>query len=280
MLERFRATRPSHGTVVAYLALFVALSGSAYAAATIGSGQIKNGAVLGRHIKDGQVKGADIAPNALSSSKIPDNSLAGNDIDESKLGRVPLAALADLATNSGHATNADLASNASHANSADSAGDASHATNSDQLGGLGPSSFFPSGNVRKLDVTRTGCSSFCLNELDLGTFKLQTTCLAASMGNTARLDVSTTVTGPNPRVDWFVTVIPNAGAATTTSGQNAGGALFSVPAANASSAKFSATIVYRDDASVVTNTITGNVVHNSSFNVSCQVDGTATKATG
>src|SRR3954454_22705563 len=181
MLQRFRATRPSHGTVVAYLALFVALSGSAYAAATIGSGQIKNGAVLGRHIKHGQVKGADIAPNAPSSSKIPDNSLAGNDIDESKLGRVPLAALADLATNSGHATNADLASNAtnaSHANSADSAGDASHATNSDQLGGLGPSSFFPSGNVRKLDFNRTNCGT-CQNELDLGSFKLQTACLDA-----------------------------------------------------------------------------------------------------
>jgi len=40
MLRRLLSRRPRHGTVVAYVALFVALGGSAYAAATIGSAQV------------------------------------------------------------------------------------------------------------------------------------------------------------------------------------------------------------------------------------------------
>src|SRR2546423_6478788 len=70
MLARFRPRRPSHGTVVAYVALFVALGGTTYAAATIGSGDIKKNAVLSRHIKDGEVRSGDLSPKLKASLKL------------------------------------------------------------------------------------------------------------------------------------------------------------------------------------------------------------------
>jgi hypothetical protein len=62
---------PSHGTVVAYVALFVALGGvSAYAAGAIGPSDIQRDAVRSKHIKDGQVKPEDLAASALAGGGI------------------------------------------------------------------------------------------------------------------------------------------------------------------------------------------------------------------
>lgn len=47
------------------VAIFIALGGSAYAAATIGSNDIKPNAIKSKHIKDGQVKSADVDPAVL-----------------------------------------------------------------------------------------------------------------------------------------------------------------------------------------------------------------------
>ena len=63
---------------VAYAALFIALSGSAWAAGKIGSSQIKSNAVKAKHVADGSLSGAEIA----------DDSLKGADIDEGSL-RLP-----------------------------------------------------------------------------------------------------------------------------------------------------------------------------------------------
>jgi hypothetical protein len=52
--------RINHATVVAYLALFVALSGSAYAAATITSRDIVNGSISGVDIRNSSVRTADV----------------------------------------------------------------------------------------------------------------------------------------------------------------------------------------------------------------------------
>ena len=41
-----------HGTAVAYLALFAALGGSAYAAVTVTGKNIKNGTITGRDVKN------------------------------------------------------------------------------------------------------------------------------------------------------------------------------------------------------------------------------------
>lgn len=150
---------------------------------------------------------------------------------------------------------------------------------------MGSSSFFLAGNVRKLDVNKTGCATIqCVDTpLDLASFKLKTACVATGGGgNGARLDVMVDATGTNARVDWMNVVTPTAGTAAITNGQAGSGAgttLFSVPAATSSSTKFSATIVYRDDATVVSVPVGGNVTHVAAFNASCQLEGTATKAT-
>jgi hypothetical protein len=92
--------RPSHATVVAYLALFVALAtGSAWAAATIGPSDIKDNAVHTRHIKSKAVKTDQIAKSAVTGSRINDkaitgkkvklDTLTGDNINESTLGQVP-----------------------------------------------------------------------------------------------------------------------------------------------------------------------------------------------
>jgi hypothetical protein len=81
-----RQTRAAHGTIVAYLALFVALGGTgAYAVDKIGSG-IKDNAIKTRHIRSGQVKTADLGGSSVNGAKVVNNSLGGADINEASLG--------------------------------------------------------------------------------------------------------------------------------------------------------------------------------------------------
>ena len=68
------------GNAVGYLALFIALTGTSYAATKIGPGDIKKNAVLAKHVKDGVLTGAEVA----------DNALTGADIDEGSLQNVPV----------------------------------------------------------------------------------------------------------------------------------------------------------------------------------------------
>jgi Collagen triple helix repeat (20 copies) len=75
--------RPSHGTVVAYVSLFVALGGTSVAAVTIA-----NNAVVSSSIKDGQVKTADLGANAVTSAKVKAGSLLASDL---KAGELPAA---------------------------------------------------------------------------------------------------------------------------------------------------------------------------------------------
>lgn len=55
---------------IALLALFVALGGSAYAAAKIGSSDIKRNAVESRHIGKGQVRAPDVDPRAIGPKQL------------------------------------------------------------------------------------------------------------------------------------------------------------------------------------------------------------------
>jgi hypothetical protein len=97
-------SRLTYANVVATLALFLVLGGGSALAASrlaknsVGTKQIKNGAITGSKLADGSVTGAKIALASLGT--VPS---AGH------------AASADQATSAGHATNAD------HAGSADSA---------------------------------------------------------------------------------------------------------------------------------------------------------------
>jgi len=87
----------TYANVVASLALFLALGGVGYAAATIGSGQIKNNSVRSKDIRNKTVVGKDVKDNALGSAQVK----------ESSLGKVPMAQAADTAARAGNATVAD-----------------------------------------------------------------------------------------------------------------------------------------------------------------------------
>ncbi len=95
-----KISRPSPAMIVALIALFAALSGSAYAALgknTVGSKQLKAKAVTT----------GKIANNAINSAKVAQGSLTGEDINVGALGTVPNATSAASAGNantvSGHA---------------------------------------------------------------------------------------------------------------------------------------------------------------------------------
>jgi hypothetical protein len=115
-MSRIASRRPSASLVIACLALFVALGGVGYAAATIGSAAIV----------DNSIKSKDVRNNDLRGKDVRGNTLKGADVDESSLGKVPSAANADAAATAAHATNADNATNAANA------------ANADTVGGIGP----------------------------------------------------------------------------------------------------------------------------------------------
>ena len=96
-----RLFRGHSAHVVAFLALMIALGGSAYA--------IKKNSVTSKAIVNETIKGKDVK----------DDRLSGDDIDESTLGEVPDARSAVNATN---ATNADRAASADSATQATDAG--------------------------------------------------------------------------------------------------------------------------------------------------------------
>jgi hypothetical protein len=81
--------RPSPSMVVALLALFVALSGVAWAASvaknSVTSKSIRNGQVKSADVKDGDLRSIDVRDGELGSADVRDNSLTGADIDEGTL---------------------------------------------------------------------------------------------------------------------------------------------------------------------------------------------------
>jgi hypothetical protein len=122
----------SYANVMASIAVFVALGGISYAAATINGSKIIKGTVGASKLKNG----------TLTSTQVKQNSLTGSVIDESSLGTVPSAQTASNATTAGSASTASNATNANHALSADTATTATSANtaiaaeNADKLGGL------------------------------------------------------------------------------------------------------------------------------------------------
>jgi hypothetical protein len=115
-MSRIASRRPSASLVVACLALFVALGGVGYAAATIGSAAIVDNSIRSKDVRNNDLRGKDVRTNTLK----------GADVDESSLAKVPSAANADSAATAANATNADSATNASQA------------ANADTVGGIGP----------------------------------------------------------------------------------------------------------------------------------------------
>ena len=101
MRSSFTIRRPSAALVVAMVALFAALGGTGYAAATL--------------------SGRDIQKRSIPGNRVVNDALTGKQINESKLGQVPLAQqaltaqTAASATTAGRATTADSATTATTA---------------------------------------------------------------------------------------------------------------------------------------------------------------------
>src|SRR3954454_2875366 len=175
MLGSWRLKRPSHSTVVSYLALFVALGGTtAYAADTIGSNDVRDGSLRSRDIKNGQVKKADIGRNQVTTLKIKAGNVRTTDIADNAIatgkildGSVFTDDLADGAVNSakvsdGSLTAADLASDAvTSANIADNTLTTADIKGADVNGGgiSVPTGYVPNGRCRQLDANVGGAKA-------------------------------------------------------------------------------------------------------------------------
>lgn len=94
-MRRFRPRRPSASMVVALIALFAALGGVSYAAATITGKDIKNGSITGKDVKKGSLTAKQIKQGTLTGKQVKNDSLGGPKIKESSLGQVPSAKNAD-----------------------------------------------------------------------------------------------------------------------------------------------------------------------------------------
>lgn len=103
MLGKLRS-RFSSAHLMAGLALFIALGGSAFALQrnSVGTKQIRNGAV----------KTKKIAKGAVTTRKLANNAVTGAKVKELTLGQVPSASVADTATSAGTATTAQTAADA------------------------------------------------------------------------------------------------------------------------------------------------------------------------
>lgn len=75
--------RPAHGTIVAYVALFVALSGSAVALQ--GRNTVRSDDIVNK-----QVKTRDLAPKAVNSSRLRPGAVGGKAVADGSLGSADL----------------------------------------------------------------------------------------------------------------------------------------------------------------------------------------------
>jgi hypothetical protein len=103
-----RVRRPSHATVVAYIALFVALGGTAIATHpggenTISTGDIINGQVKTDDLGNGEVKVADVGQGAVATDELVNGQVKAADIGDGEIKGADIA--------NGQVTADDLAMN-------------------------------------------------------------------------------------------------------------------------------------------------------------------------
>ncbi|MFZ0040003.1 MAG: hypothetical protein WAK93_01745 [Solirubrobacteraceae bacterium] len=118
-MSRFRLRRPSGATLIALVALFVALGGTSYAAFSlpknsVGSKQLKNNAVTTAKIKNGGVTTGKIKNGAVTTAKIKNGAVTAGKINTTGL-TVPNALHANSASTAINSTNATNATNATTA---------------------------------------------------------------------------------------------------------------------------------------------------------------------
>jgi hypothetical protein len=155
---------------IALLALFIALSGSAFAASLA----LPNNSVGTKQLKK----------NAVISSKIKNNQVTGADVRESSLGKVPSAANAD------HATSADNATLAATATSA------TNAANAAALNGEAPAAY--------LDRAAEGIVAFAALPAATATEVVPATSITIPAGhNFVQVDTQMTASGVSGGSNWI-----------------------------------------------------------------------------
>lgn len=81
-----QARTPSHTTVAAYLALFLALGGvGAYAASKIDSKEIKRGAIRAKHIERDAVRAKQIQDGSVGSAELGDGSVGSAELGDASV---------------------------------------------------------------------------------------------------------------------------------------------------------------------------------------------------
>jgi hypothetical protein len=95
-MSRFRRAL-SFSNVVAFIALFVALGGSVYAAAKINGKQIKPKSIPANRIKPASITGTQIKPGSLTGTQVVGSSLTG--VSAGALGSVQYAGATVTLTN-------------------------------------------------------------------------------------------------------------------------------------------------------------------------------------
>jgi hypothetical protein len=98
-MRAFGRRHLTYANVMATIAVFVAVGGSAFATSYVitKSSQIKDGAVTGADVRDASLSNKDVKNGSLTGSDVKDGSLNGVDLDLTKLGKVPSSATADRA---------------------------------------------------------------------------------------------------------------------------------------------------------------------------------------
>jgi hypothetical protein len=109
---------PSPTMAVAFMALLIALSGTAIALPgknTVDSGDIRRGGVKAADLGRNAVTSPKVKNSTLRGGDVRNESLTGLDIDESTLGQVPSANTANSASTAGSAGSADSVDGSSFA---------------------------------------------------------------------------------------------------------------------------------------------------------------------
>jgi hypothetical protein len=135
--------RLTFANVMSTIAVFCALGGGAYAAATlpknsVGTKQLKKNAVTNGKLGKNAVTNDKLANDAVTGAKVKDGSLTGADINLATLPKVGTAAIAD---NAAHATNADNATKAANADHATNADNIAPPESSHEIGAAGEPGF-------------------------------------------------------------------------------------------------------------------------------------------
>src|SRR5262245_58314223 len=129
MLTKERLLHP--GTIIAVIALLIALSGAGYAATTIGTAQLKNNAVTTPKIKNAAVNTAKLKNNAVNSSKLASGAVAAADLGN---GAVTGAKLANDAVTAAKIAGGAVGTSALASGGVDAAKLATGAVTTDKLG--------------------------------------------------------------------------------------------------------------------------------------------------